>query len=105
MTSGPAPSPAPVRPRPRKARTAAAGPAEKAGRAREVFSLEFSEPPFAGEFDQRRFHFPSVKSDADQIEVVVAGERHDVLLPLFDAFAHTRELTARDDAGAAGFDV
>ena len=56
--------------------------------------LEFAEPPLFGELDQRRFHFPAIEADADEIEIVVAGEIGDVLLPLFDAVRHARELTA-----------
>src|SRR3954470_18554960 len=56
--------------------------------------LEFAEPPLFGELDQRRFHFPAVEADADQIEIVVAGEPGDVRLPFLDAVGHARELPA-----------
>src|SRR5262249_28507826 len=68
-------------------------------------SLKLPQLPPPGEFDQRRFHFPSVESHAHDVEVVVACQCGHVRLPLVDSRLHARQLATRDDTRRAGLDV
>src|SRR5262249_54982077 len=67
--------------------------------------LHLSQSPLGDEFNQSRFHFPAIQSNADNIQVRVTRKPHHLLLPLVNTILKLRKLAARARPHPPGFHV